>query len=246
MSRFAPNRWTAFDSDEDSESATICEKPSRPPRPYRSLLDPLVLWGDVMDDESEEEVVPMPVSASAPARKHLPPEVVGLFDQAFSAQLEMHTNSVFDTRTMSDWDWTTFLTWIYANGWYIDRGNRQWIAAWPTTDLPSVIWRGEDPHSWEIRGDPLTSKHTPPSATLMQKPVQKTAIMQFCKSGSTCKRKDCCHVHSDTIPVLKTPCSFGVSCSKRTAKVGGTPCLHLHPDEKWTPQLVRSRPPKSK
>jgi hypothetical protein len=74
---------------------------------------------------------------------------------------------------------------------------------------------------------------------------------QFCKEGRACPTAGCKFFHGDTIHVKETCCGGPrdgphagdpAYCSKRVAPVGRTPCIFLHPDQTWTPELVVRRP----
>ena len=75
-------------------------------------------------------------------------------------------------------------------------------------------------------------------------------VLQFCKEGKACPVAGCRYVHGDTIHVKEACCGGprdGVHagnpahCSKRIAAPGRTPCIFLHPDQTWTPDLVIKR-----
>lgn len=235
MSRFR-SKFAALDFDSDSEPET---PPPPPPQSFKPLpeVDNSILWGDLLFPSVEpipagfidphkkvKKSAPVPVtekSCSANAK------ILDLLNLPFASKLEMHTGSVFDMRGMSDSDWNTLMSWVYAHGWHVDSGNREWMSAWPESHSPKEWPLGlSTPLDWCVI-----------SGVLIQR-VEK--IARFCSYGDHCRNPHiCAYIHEDTMPVLKKPCTFGLTCGKRTGK---SPCAYLHPDEVWSPTLVRHRP----
>lgn len=239
------SRFAAF-ADSDSE-----EEPVAPPPPYDPETDPIfqalkrgdILWGDLFvapppapppagfTPVGLRRFAPVARPAAAPAADadaEPTTTVLDLLRQPFADRLEMHTASIYDTRDMSDRDWAACMTWLYANGWNVKGENRQGFQAEPDT-LPPRVWVAPAaPAPLCAAGSDTGRRRAAP------RPL-------FCSGGPKCT-DGCPYVHGDTIPVLKEPCQFGCSCSKRSVAVGMTPCIRLHPDEEWTPTLVRTRP----
>lgn len=244
----AASRFAAFadsDSEEEHEAA-----PAVPVAPYDYATDPIyqalkrgdILWGDLFV-ESAPAPAPAPVpagfqvaglrrrapAATPPAATPVPETTqVDLYSQPFAARLEQHTDSVYDTSEMSDREWAACMTWLYANGWRVMGEDRKGFQADPDT-LPPRVWVAPAaPAPLCAAGSDTGRRRAAP------RPL-------FCSGGPKCTA-GCPYVHGDSIPVLKEPCQFGCSCSKRSVAVGMTPCIRLHPDEEWTPTLVRIRP----
>lgn len=230
-------RFAAF-ADSDSEEEVVAVAPP----PYDPSTDPIfqamargeILWGDLFVAPPPP---PAPAGFQVAGLRRLPPvaksaaapaEPLDLYRQPFSTHLEQHMASVYDTSAMSDRDWEACMTWLYANGWNVSAETRQGFQAEPDT-LPPRVWVAPAPQA------PLCAAGSDSGRRrAAPRPI-------FCSGGPKCT-EGCPYVHGDTIPVMREPCQFGCACGKRVVGVGSTPCIRLHPDEEWTPTLVRHRP----
>jgi hypothetical protein len=237
-SRFAA-AFADSDSEEEHEAAPVV-----PVAPYDYETDPIyqalkrgdILWGDLFVEPAPAPVpVPdgfqvagrrrAPAAAATPAPETTP---MDLYCQPFASRLEQHTGSVYDTSEMSDRDWAACMTWLYANGWSVHGESRAGFQADPDT-LPPRVWVSPAPPAPLCAAGSDTGRRR-----AAPRPI-------FCSGGPKCT-DGCPYVHGDSIPVLNMPCQFGCGCGKRVVGVGATPCIRLHPDEEWTPTMVRNRP----
>jgi hypothetical protein len=264
-------RFAALDSDsEDDRTASPPPPPTTPAllpvAPADIFADPIylamfkkdTLWGDLL----------IPTSSLAPlAPLELPPSrpVYGeeeFWTQPWAADVEGHWSHCYDTTDVSDDDWNAMMSWMYSVGWDISSASRRCVIAYPDNQ-PARVWvplsrfalaaqMEEEPAHIHI-GCASAPKPTPAlSAPGTDKGRRKGPPRPiFCKEGKACAEAGCLYVHGDTIPVKNAPCAGprdgehagdGAYCTKRNPGVGGTPCTHLHPDETWTPDMVRHRP----
>ena len=241
------SRFAAAFADSDSEE----EHEAAPVAPYDPSTDPIfqalcrgdILWGDMFVGPVAPapaadgfQVAGRPLGKQArrapatPAAATPAPATssMDLYIQPFASRLEQHTSSVYDTTEMSDGDWAACMTWLYANGWNVMGEDRKGFQAEPDA-LPPRVWVSPAPPAPLCAAGSDTGRRRAAPRPL------------FCSGGPKCT-DGCPYVHGDSIPVLKEPCQFGCSCSKRSVAVGMTPCIRLHPNEEWTPTLVRRRP----
>jgi hypothetical protein len=238
-------RWAALvEESSDSEGEEVAEAPV-----LRSLTDdPLyaamsrgdVLWGDLC--MREDGWVPELLGPRAPVAVVEPVGEDEFWTQPWADRLEMNGGDHYDTRTLSDEEWTDCMTWLYANGWYVWAEGRQGFSASPDT-LPPRVWI---PPRREVAAPccgHAKKERAPLSAPGSDAGRRRAAPRPiFCNGGEKCK-EGCPYIHGDTIPVLNALCQFGDACGKRVVGLGATPCCRIHPDEgAWDASMVRCRP----
>jgi hypothetical protein len=190
---------------------------------------------------------PEVVEVSAPAApKPVITQEEALWAQPFAANLEVYWGDVYNTTRLTDAEYETFLTWLYANGWDVDErtATRDGVDASPS-DLPARIWI--PPSRFEALsccGHTHSHSHSH-SHSHGEKPKRKSGapVPRFCRVGADCAEENCRYVHEDTIPRVNRPCAFGASCgaSDPTGQKRSQ-CLYMHPGETWTETLVIRRP----
>ena len=200
------------------------------------------LWADLMDTREQRaadrrraaEWRRADRASAASAAAALDAAEHAFWSQPFARNLEAHVCDWLDFSACSDAEWADAMTWLYANGWFLEDESRARCRAIPS-DEPPRIWI---PPSPAAAGAAAAAR--PPRPAAAPRPAAYRPI--FCAGGDKCK-EGCAYEHGNTIRVLNQPCQFGATCSKRTVGFGATPCCRLHPDETWAEDLVRNRPP---
>jgi len=144
-----------------------------------------------------------------------------LWDQPFTSYLEERYHGLFDCGSMPERDYAAFMQWLFSNGFEANAQSHRGLvrAAW--ADLPARHWKPTQAAKWR---------------------PQEGTIQRFCiKCPLGEPAEGCKYVHGDVIHRVNFPCKFALTCkgTKRAA------CLHMHPDETWTPDMVirRQTPP---
>jgi hypothetical protein len=141
-----------------------------------------------------------------------------LWDQPFSSYLEERFHGVYDCGSMPERDYAAFMQWLFSNGFEACAQNHRGIVQARWADLPARHWKPTKAAKW--------------------RPEEGT-IQRFCiKCPWGLPVEGCKYVHGDVIHRVNFPCKFALTC-KGTKR---TQCLHMHPDETWTPELVIRRP----
>lgn len=207
-----------------------------------------ILWGDLL--------IP-----AASVTTYTPPPVVesgrilygeeDFWNQSWTTSVDCHWSDCYDTSAMSNADWESMMTWLYAVGWDIAHESRKYVRAFPDNQ-PARVWVA--PSRFELLAQSDDSSHhhhhsncshqVKLSAPGSDKGKRKgVPIPRFCKAGSACTEEGCRYTHGDTIPRLNQPCSFGESCgSSDPTGVKRSQCLYMHPGETWTEGMVITRP----
>ena len=140
-----------------------------------------------------------------------------LWDQPFSSYLEERFHGVYDCGSMPERDYAAFMQWLFSNGFEACAQNHRGIVQARWADLPARHWKPTKAAKW--------------------RPEEGT-IQRFCiKCPWGLPVEGCKYVHGDVIHRVNFPCKFALTC-KGTKR---TQCLHMHPDETWTPELVIHR-----
>ena len=214
---------------------------------YAAMSNGTALWSDLLDtveqriadrrrnaaDRRAQRAAELAAAAALDAAEH------AFWSQPFARNLETPGGDWLDFSACSDADWEAAMTWLYATGWYLESESRRGCRATPS-DEPPRIWI---PPSAAAAGAAAAAAPPRPAAAAARPPRPPAYRPIFCSGGEKCKGAECAYEHGDTIRVMNQPCQFGATCSKRTVGFGATPCCRLHPDETWTEELVRHRPP---
>jgi hypothetical protein len=151
-----------------------------------------------------------------------------LFAQPFAAYIS-RTGECFDISFLTETEYESLMTWLYAAGWGLLIETRQTVHVDPTADLPPRIWI------------PATIGATTASTTVRTRRRPAT-IPRFCRHGPNCSDKDVCcyYTHEDTIHCIDEVCAFDGNCCGEKRRT----CIRIHPSEGqfWTPELVVCRP----
>jgi len=142
-----------------------------------------------------------------------------LWDQPFSSYLEERYHGLYDCGSMPERDYAAFMQWLFANGFD--------AAAQSHRGLVRAVWADQPARHWK------------PTQAAKWRPQEGT-IQRFCiKCPQGEPAEGCKYVHGDVIHRVNFPCKFALTCkgTKRAA------CLHMHPDETWTPDMVVRRLP---
>lgn len=100
--------------------------------PELAVLDaPGACWGDLFMGPVQS------VEPSAERQLRGTPEE--FWAQPFAANLTVYTMDVYDTRSLTDDEWTAMMTWLYWNGWWVDNAERSWVEV-VADDLPARYW----------------------------------------------------------------------------------------------------------
>jgi hypothetical protein len=141
-----------------------------------------------------------------------------LWDQPCSRFLEERYHGLFDCSSMPERDYAAFMQWLFANGFEACAQSHRGLVRAVWADLPARHWKPTKAAKW--------------------RPEEGT-IQRFCiKCPWGLPVEGCKYVHGDVIHRVNFPCKFALTC-KGTKR---TQCLHMHPDETWTPELVIRRP----
>lgn len=141
-----------------------------------------------------------------------------MWDQPFSRYLEERYHGLYDCGSMPERDYAAFMQWLLANGFDACTQSHRGIVRAVWTDQPARTWKPTKAAKW--------------------RPEEGT-IQRFCiKCPWGLPVEGCKYVHGDVIHRVNFPCKFALTC-KGTKR---TQCLHMHPDETWTPELVIRRP----
>ena len=142
-----------------------------------------------------------------------------LWDQPFSRYLEERIHGVYDCSSMPEREYAAFMQWLFSNGFEASAQSHRGIVQARWADLPARHWKPTRAAKW--------------------RPEEGT-IQRFCiKCPWGLPVEGCKYVHGDVIHRVNFPCKFALTC-KGTKR---TQCLHMHPDETWTPELVIRRQP---
>jgi hypothetical protein len=146
-----------------------------------------------------------------------------LWDQPFSSYLEERYHGLFDCGSMPERDYAAFMQWLFSNGFEACAQSHRGLVRASWADLPARHWKPTQAAKWR---------------------PQEGTIQRFCiKCPPGQVAEGCKYVHGDVIHRVNFPCKFALTCkgTKRAA------CLHMHPDETWTPDMVvrRQTPPNS-
>jgi hypothetical protein len=204
------------------------------------------LWGDICFPAGAPVAAAAAVAAAA-TRPSTPPLVErpllaedDLWAQPWAYALESHRSDVYDCSSLSDDEWPTMMSWLYAVGWEVASESRVSVVAYPDNQ-PSRVWL--PPSRFDLAAHSHSHSHSHSHiASCDRKGPKKSAIVvpKFCRNGTACTAEGCNWVHGDTIPVQNKVCGFDGRCSgeKRVT------CCFLHPSEGevWSETLVRHRP----
>lgn len=193
------------------------------------------LWGDIC--------FPAGAPVAVAARPSTPPLVDrplltedDLWAQPWAYALESHRSDVYDCSSLSEDEWSTMMSWLYAVGWEVASESRTDVIAYPDNQ-PARVWLPPSRFDLACHGHGHSHSHGP-IAVRPKKSV--TVVPKFCRNGTACTAEGCNWVHGDTIPVQDKVCGFDGRCSgdKRVT------CCFLHPSEGevWSETLVRHRP----
>jgi hypothetical protein len=243
---------------------------------YQEMTRGDVLWSDFdVDFDFDVSYKAVPIKAIKPIVTNYAPECrtleaswaheeALLWAQPFARNLEARPCDYMDMESMSDADYASLMTWLYAHGWALEHECRESVRAVPS-DEPSRVWVPMSRFTALVNssssgsgGSRSGSGSAPAPAPAGPNRAARRAALQssgaprpiFCGGGEKCK-DGCPYVHGDTIPVKNVMCGGpregphagdAAHCTKRVAAVGSTPCTHLHPDEVWSETLVRCRP----
>ena len=142
-----------------------------------------------------------------------------LWDNPWTQYLEESYHGFFDCSSMPERDYTAMMQWLYKNGFQ--------VAAQSHRGRLRVSWEDLPPRAWK------------PTHAPKYKPTDGQ-IQRFCvKCPPGCPADGCKYVHGDVIHRVNFPCKFALTCcgTKREN------CLHMHPGETWTPDMVIRRAP---
>jgi hypothetical protein len=142
-----------------------------------------------------------------------------LWDQPFSSYLEERYGGLYDCSYMPERDYAAFMQWLFSNGFEACAQSHRGLVRACWADLPARHWKPTQAAKWR---------------------PQEGTIQRFCiKCPPGQVAEGCMYVHGDVIQRVNFPCKFALTCkgTKRAA------CLHMHPDETWTPDMVVRRLP---
>ena len=107
-----------------------------------------------------------------------------LFAQPFAPYIIKQSNTVFDLSLLSETEYESLMTWLYAAGWDLLVETRATITVDPEAKLPPRLWV------------PLATATT---ATRSRR--RPATIPRFCRHGPNCPDQDagCYSTHTDTI-----------------------------------------------
>jgi hypothetical protein len=140
-----------------------------------------------------------------------------LWDQPFSSYLEERYGGLYDCSYMPERDYAAFMQWLFSNGFEACAQSHRGLVRASWADLPARHWKPTKAAKWF---------------------PQEGTIQRFCiKCPAGAPAEGCMYVHGDVIQRVNFPCKFALTCkgTKRAA------CLHMHPDETWTPDMVIRR-----
>jgi hypothetical protein len=140
-----------------------------------------------------------------------------LWDNPWTQYLEESYHGFFDCSSMPERDYTAMMQWLYKNGFQVAAQSHRGRLRVSWEDLPPRVWK---------------ATHAP-----KYKPTDGQ-IQRFCvKCPPGQGSEGCKYVHGDVIHRVNFPCKFALTCcgTKREN------CLHMHPGESWTPDLVIRR-----
>jgi len=269
----------AKDSAKDNAKVSVKDMLSPLVAIYQEMTRGDVLWGDSdfdFDFDVSYKAVPIKALAKPIVTNYAPEcraleanwahEEALLWAQPFARNLEARPCDYMDMESMSDADYASLMTWLYAHGWALEHECRESVRAVPS-DEPSRLWVPMSRFTALVNSSGSGSGSAPASAPAPapagpNRAARRAALHGagsgtsgaprpiFCGGGEKCK-DGCPYVHGDTIPVKNVMCGGpregphagdAAHCTKRVAAVGSTPCTHLHPDEVWSETLVRCRP----
>ena len=152
-----------------------------------------------------------------------------LFAQPFAPYIIKRSSTVFDLSLLSDTEYESLMTWLYAAGWDLLVETRATITVDPEAHLPPRLW--------------IALATTAATATRSRARRQVATIPRFCRHGHNCPDQDTCcyYTHTDTIHCIDEVCAFDGNCCGEKRKT----CIRIHPSEGqlWTPELVVCRHP---
>lgn len=142
-----------------------------------------------------------------------------VWDQPFSRYLEESYHGLFDCGSMPERDYAAFMQWLFSNGFEVCAQSHRGRVRASWADLPARHWKPTQAPKWR---------------------PQEGVIQRFCiKCPAGAPAEGCKYVHGDIIQRVNFPCKFALTCSG-TKRAN---CLHMHPDETWTPDMVIRRTP---
>lgn len=142
-----------------------------------------------------------------------------LWELPFSNYLHMRRHGLYDCSCMPERDYAAFMQWLFSNGFDAAAQQHRGLVAAAWADLPARHWKPTQAPKWR---------------------PQEGVIQRFCvKCPAGAPADGCKYVHGDVIQRVNFPCKFALTCSG-TKRAN---CLHMHPDEIWTPDMVIRRTP---
>ena len=142
-----------------------------------------------------------------------------MWDQPCSRFLEERYHGLFDCGSMPERDYAAFMQWLFANGFEANAQSHRGLVRTVWADLPARTWKPTQAAKWR---------------------PQEGTIQRFCiKCPAGAPAEGCKYVHGDVIHRVNFPCKFALTCSG-TKRAN---CLHMHPDETWTADMVIRRTP---
>jgi hypothetical protein len=215
-------QWGDMLTAADPAAVALSLSPRRlPPPPAPALED---------DDEPLRELWANP---RAPLRA----KEEEIWGQPFSTNLAEYWSETYDTRAMSDSDYHALMGWLFSVGWYVDRYDRAGVRTWQD-NAPALRWNPATMEAEEHHHHHHHHHHRAPKAK------RAVTIPRFCREGHACSATggSCPYVHGDTIPRINEECKFRADCgASDPTGVKRSHCLHMHPGETWTPELVIRR-----
>lgn len=142
-----------------------------------------------------------------------------LWDNPWCQYLEESYHGFFDCSSMPERDYTAMMQWLYKNGFQVSAQSHR--------GLLRVSWEDLPPRMWKATAAP---KYKPTDGQ-----IQRFCIK--CPLGEPAE--GCKYVHGDVIHRVNFPCKFALTCSGTKREN----CLHMHPGETWTPDMVIRRAP---
>jgi len=140
-----------------------------------------------------------------------------LWDNPWTQFLEESYHGFFDCSSMPERDYTAMMQWLYKNGFQ--------VAAQSHRGRLRVSWEDLPPRVWKATAAP---KYRPTDGQ-----IQRFCIK--CPLGEPAE--GCKYVHGDVIHRVNFPCKFALTCSGTKREN----CLHMHPGETWTADMVIRR-----
>jgi hypothetical protein len=142
-----------------------------------------------------------------------------VWEQPFSRYLEESYHGLFDCGSMPERDYAAFMQWLFSNGFEVCAQSHRGRVRASWADLPARHWKPTQAPKWR---------------------PQEGVIQRFCiKCPHGAPAEGCKYVHGDVIQRVNFPCKFALTCSG-TKRAN---CLHMHPDETWTAEMVIRRTP---